>query len=249
MEVEDCSMYLTTEIAKLVNVHPNTVRIYEKWGYISPVPRASNGYRIFSELHLFQLQVARIAFRCEIVQGNIRSKVRAIVRASGKEDFKLAYQLSQDYLLHLEKQYARALEAIGLVEQLLSGKKSLSTLTYSRKEVAKELEVTSEVVRNWERNGLLIVPRLANGYRAYTMNEINRMKIIRTLRSAHYSMNSILRLLNQADQSKVLDVKEVLNTPDEHEDIITVTDRLTHSLEEAIENAHEVARLLNSYKK
>ncbi|WP_042352651.1 MerR family transcriptional regulator [Bacillus massiliigorillae] len=242
-------MYLTTEVAKQVNIHPNTVRLYEEWGYISPAPRSSSGYRMFSDVHLFQLQVIRTAFRCEICLGNIRAKARAIIRASGNEDFDLAYQLSKSYLTHLQKEYAHALEAIAIVEEWLDGRVVTSTQTYSRKEAARALEVTPEVVRNWERNGLLIVPRLANGYRAYTENEINTMKIIRTLRTAHYSMSAILRLLNKTEQSKILNVKDVLDTPGDHEDIISVTDRLTHSLEEGIESAHELIRLLKPKSK
>ncbi|UNK18835.1 MerR family transcriptional regulator [Paenibacillus sp. N3/727] len=242
-------MYRTTKIAKRVNVHPNTVRIYEEWGYISPVPRTENGYRIFSDIHLFQLLVARTAFRCEIVQGHIRAKARAIVEASGKENFSLALELAQDYLNHLEQEYARALEAIELVEKWLSGTESWSDQTYTRKEAAKILDISSEVVRNWERNHLMTVPRLDNGHRIYTEKEINRMKIIRTLRAAHYSTSAILRLLNQTEKSKELNVKSVLNTPGEYEEIITLSDRLIHSLEEAIQNAQEVIQLLIKYEK
>lgn len=241
-------MYRTTEIAKLVNVHPNTVRIYEKWGYISPVPRAGNGYRIFSEIHLFQLQVARTVFQCEIVQGHIRAKARAIVEASGKEDFRLALELARDYLGHLEREYSRALEAIELVEAWLGGRESSSNQRYTRKEVAEILDISSEVVRNWERNGLITVSRLSNGYRLYTEKEVNRMKIIRTLRAAHYSISAILRLLNRAEQSKELNVRDVLDTPGKYEDIISVTDILTTSLEEAIRNAQAVIQLLRSYE-
>lgn len=241
-------MYRTTEIAERVNVHPNTVRIYEEWGYISPVPRAENGYRIFSDIHLFQLQVARTAFLCEIVQGHIRTKARLIVEASGKENFSLALELAQEYLIHLEKEYSRAIEAIELVEKWLSGGEAASDQTYTRTEVARMLETSSEVVRNWERNGLITVSRLSNGYRVYTEKEVNRMKIIRTLRVAHYSMSAILRLLNTAERSKGINVKNVLNTPDKYEDIVTVTDRLTYSLEEAIQHAKEVIQLLRLHK-
>lgn len=239
-------MYQTTEIASKAGIHPNTVRIYEEWGYISPVPRADNGYRIYSDLHLFQLQVARTAFRCEIVQGQIREKARAIVQASGREDFRTAIKLAEDYLTHLEKEHIRALEAIELVEKWLDGKESpISAETYTRNEVAQLLEVSNEIIRNWERNGLLTVPRLPNGYRRYTEKEMNRMKIIRSLRHAHYSMSAILRLLNTTENSTELNVKQVLDTPAEYEDIVTVTDRLIHSLEDAIWSAREVVRLLN----
>ncbi|GGH36196.1 MerR family transcriptional regulator [Paenibacillus segetis] len=239
-------MYKTKEIAEMVGVHPNTVRIYEEWRYISSVPRGENGYRIYSDLHLFQLKMARVAFRCEIVQGLIRAKARAIVEASGKEDFIQALEYAQSYLSHLQKEYNRALEAIELSEQWMGGIKSISTGTYTRKEVAQILDLSPEIVRNWERNGLITVPRLSNGSRVYTENEIKRLKIIRTLRAAHYSMSAILRLMNQAEKMSGTDfnIKKVLDTPEDHEDIISVTDRLIYSLEQAIESANELILLL-----
>ena len=33
-------------------VHPNTVRLYEEWGFLPPVPRAPNGYRLYDQRHL-----------------------------------------------------------------------------------------------------------------------------------------------------------------------------------------------------
>lgn len=239
-------MYKTKEIAAIVGVHPNTVRIYEEWRYISSVPRGENGYRSYSDLHLFQLKIARVAFRCEIVQGLIRAKARAIVEASGKEDFTQALEYAQSYLSHLQQEYNRSLEAIELSEQWMDGIKSTSTGTYTRKEVAQILDLSPEVLRNWERNGLITVPRLLNGSRSYTENEIKRLKIIRTLRAAHYSMSAILRLMNQAENMSGTDfnIKHVLDTPEDHEDIISVTDRLIYSLEQAIESAKELILLL-----
>ncbi|GAB6927348.1 MerR family transcriptional regulator [Paenibacillus sp. JCM 10914] len=239
--------YLTAQIAGRARLHPNTVRLYEEWGYISPVPRADNGYRLYSDLHLYQLRIARTAFRCEIVQGHIRAMAREIVEASGQEKFTLALELAVQYLGRLQQEHMRALEVIDLVEQWLSGTEEVSTQTYSLKEAASQLEVSTEILRNWERNGLLSVPRHDNGYRAYTDREMNRLKMIRTLRSAHYSTSAILRLFNKYEQTKELDVRHILNTPDEHEDIIALTDRLTNSLEEGIEAAHELINLLNDH--
>jgi len=242
-------MYKTHDLARLAKVHPNTVRLYEASGFLSPAPRASNGYRVYSELHLLQLLVARAALRCEIVQGHLRVKARAILEASGREDFKLALVRARLYLNHLERDYARALEAVDIAEKGLSSAAPLSGETYSLKEVSRLLGVSSEIARNWERNGLLTVPRRPNGHRVYAEKEIDRMKIIRTLRAAHYSMNAVLRLLNEADRAREVNVLKTLNTPDADEDIVSVTDRLVHSLEEAIRNTREAIRLLESAKR
>ena len=31
--------YSTSEIARIIGIHPNTVMLYEKWDYIAPVPK------------------------------------------------------------------------------------------------------------------------------------------------------------------------------------------------------------------
>jgi len=237
-------VYKTKEIAVLVGVHPNTVRIYEEWGFISPVPRQANGYRIYSDIHLFQLKIARTLFRCEIVQGDIRKRARKIVYACGEEDFTKAKELTIDYLINLEREYVHALSATKVVEKWLRENPTVSTRTYSRKEVALLLDSTSEAVRNWERNGLITVPRLSNGNRAYGERELEQLRVIRSLRSAHYSNNAILRLLKQIQQPSP-DIVAILNTPTDKEDIVTVTDQLDKSLLDAIADAKDTLVLFH----
>ena len=53
------------------------------------------------------------------------------------------------------------------------------------------LNTTPEAVPNWERNGLITVPRLSNGKRVYGEKELEELRVIRSLRSAHYSINAI----------------------------------------------------------
>ena len=58
---------------------------------------------------------------------------------------------------------------------------------YTRKEAAGILGVTIDTLRNWELNGLFSVRRMANGYRVYTEEDMQRLTIIRSLRCANYS--------------------------------------------------------------
>lgn len=67
--------YTTTKVAKIIGIHPNTVRMYEKWGLISLAERKPNGYRIFTDFHIEQLRFARSAFQIEVIQNGLRKKV------------------------------------------------------------------------------------------------------------------------------------------------------------------------------
>jgi DNA-binding transcriptional MerR regulator len=44
--------YSTKEVADIIGVHPNTVRMYEDIGFISKPVRKKNGYRVFTGLHV-----------------------------------------------------------------------------------------------------------------------------------------------------------------------------------------------------
>ena len=65
--------YLTTAgVARIVGVHPNTVRLYEQWGFLPPIPRdPRNGYRRFTPQHLAQMRLARTALQWPYPSGKV----------------------------------------------------------------------------------------------------------------------------------------------------------------------------------
>ncbi len=158
-------------------------------------------------------------------------------------DFEKAQSLLEDYLASVDQEITRANEVIVVVEELLVGKTEELVLFLTRSEAAEYLEVTSESLRNWERNGLLAIKRRKNNYRTYDTEDIKRLKIIRTLRSAKYSLAAILRMLNAIDQEKQ-DIKSLLNPVDPDESILTACDNLIDSLEKAKSNAYELKELV-----
>ena len=78
---------------------------------------------------------------------------------------------------------------------------------------------------------------MANGYRVYTEEDMQRLTIIRSLRCANYSLSSILRMLNALSRNPSADIRKIIDTPGEDDDIITACDKLLTSLAEAKENA------------
>lgn len=60
--------YKTAQVAKVIGIHPNTVRLYEKLGLIPKPQRLSNGYRVFSNFHIAQFKLARTALKVEVLQ-------------------------------------------------------------------------------------------------------------------------------------------------------------------------------------
>lgn len=242
--------YKTAQIAAMVGVHPNTVRFYEEMGLLSEIPRTKSGYRVFNDRHLAQLRLVRTAFRVEIISDGLRQEAIDIVKMAARDNLIEAFQSAVMYLEHLREEKNRAEDAIRITHAIIENKeiKSNEYIYNGRREVAKVLGISSEVLRNWERNGLIQVPRHSNGHTKYSNNEINRLKIIKILRNAHYSMMSILRMLNHLDQGAV-NLRKIINTPDEHEEIISAADRYITSLNSAEEDAQEMLDLLDTMRK
>ena len=44
--------YKTIDIARIIGIHVNTVRLYEKCGLIPKPERLENAYRVFTDLHI-----------------------------------------------------------------------------------------------------------------------------------------------------------------------------------------------------
>ena len=60
--------YSTSQIAGIVGLHPNTVRKYEEWGLLQTPERKPNGYRVYTDVHIKQFELAKIALQSVIVQ-------------------------------------------------------------------------------------------------------------------------------------------------------------------------------------
>jgi len=242
-------IYKTAEIAKLVGVHPNTIRFYEEMKLLPVIPRTESGYRIFNDRHLEQLRLLRTAFRAEIISSRLRQEVFEIVKTAA-DDVDAAYLGTQKYLEHLKEEKAGAEEDIRITLDIIenSSIQDDSIVFSQRKETAGILGITIDVLRDWERNGLIHVPRNSKGYTKYGLKEMNRLKIIRTLRNAHYSMMSILRMLNRLDNGEK-NIREVINTPAEDEDIVCAADRYITALGMAEKDALEMIDILDAMKK
>jgi len=243
------STYKTSEVASLIGIHPNTVRLYEELGLIPKPEREENGYRVFTDFHIEQFQLARMALKVEVLQNGLRKKVIDIIKISAKRNFDAAISLAKDYIRQLESEQKNAEETVSLAEKLLEGNCKQGNTYLTRQETADYLQITIDVLRNWEMNGLIEVKRKQNGYRVYSDEDIQRLKIIRSLRCANYSLSSILRLLNALSDNPQADIRASIDTPNEEEDIISVCDRLLTSLKNAEENAWNMLKKLQRMKK
>lgn len=237
--------YKTAQIADIIGVHPNTIRFYEEMKLLPVIPRTENGYRVFNDRHLEQLWLLRTAFRAEIISDRLRQEVYQIVKTAAKGNIDGAYRDTQLYLKHLREEKVRAEEAIRITLDLIAdtGKLEESVVYNGRLEVSEILGITVDVLRDWERNGLIKVPRTPSGRTEYGNKEMNRLKIIRTLRNAHYSMMSILRMLNRLDQGDK-NVRKIIDTPGEEEDIVCAADRYITALNLAEKDAQVMLDML-----
>ena len=222
--------------------------MYEEWGLIPLAERKSNGYRIFTDFHIEQLRLARVGFQIEVLQNGLRKKVVEIIKLSAKRDFDKALMFAKEYLGQIQREQRNAEESINIAKQILSSKSVEHTLFLKRKEASDYLDISMDTLRNWERNGLLQVKRKQNGYRAYTSDDIEQLKMIRTLRLANYSLEAILRMLNALEHNPQVNIKQVLNTPQADEDIVSICDRLIVSLNDAEENAEKMITILLEMK-
>jgi DNA-binding transcriptional MerR regulator len=230
----------TSDIAKAVGVHVNTVRLYEEWGFLPSIPRSPTGYRLFTQAHLEQMRLARMAMHGPWPGGNIRKSALALVRKAASGDLGGALEQAYHHMALVRAERARAEAAAGLLERWAHGTATDATdEPLHIGEAAELLDVTADQLRNWERNGLIKAPRNPhNNYRLYSATELGRLRVIRMLLRAGYSMMAILRMLLQLDQGA--DPRQALDTPHPDEDVYTAADQWLSSLAEQEQRAQSI---------
>jgi DNA-binding transcriptional MerR regulator len=232
----------TSDVAKAVGVHPNTVRLYEEWGFLPPIPRSASGYRRFTEAHLDQMRLARTALHGPWPGRNIKRSALALVRQAAADNLGGALERAYHHLALVQAERAQAGAAAELLERWARGTAADATAKPLQiGEAAGLLDVTTDILRNWERNGLIQVPRNPrNGYRLYGAAEIGRLRVIRMLSRAGYSMMAILRMLLQLDQGQKENLRQVLDTPRSDEDVYSASDQWLSTLDAQEQRALDI---------
>ena len=243
------SKYLrTSDLARAVGVHPNTVRRYVDWGLVPPVERSSSGYRLFTQSHLDCLRLGRTIYAAQYPGRGFRALGTAIIHRAVADDWIGALAKAHELFAAVNIELSHATHAANVLEhwaQTMGAEVDPSEEPLAIGEVSKLLGVSLDVIRNWERAGLLRVPRNSyNNYRLFGKKEIERMRIIRMLSRAGYSHMALLRMFIELDKGNTRDLIRALDTPRPDEDIFTAADQWLTTLRGQEELAQRVIRLI-----
>lgn len=235
----------TSDLAKMLGVHVNTIRLYEEAGFIATVPRGANHYRQYSPIHREQARLTHMALRWPYLSDKPQMAEMVKIAASG--DLGMAMELAYRHLAHVRMERTFAESAIEFLERWAAGhlmETPRSGVNIS--EAARQLNVTVDMLRNWERNGLINVPRDPNNhYRLYGTTEFGRLRVIRMLVQSGHSLMAVLRMLNQFDAGKTENLRAALDLPREDSADIAIeiiADRWLSGLIEQEERAQAIIR-------
>ena len=236
----------TSDLARSVGVHPNTVRRYVDWGLVPPVERSPAGYRLFTQRHLDCLRLARLIYASEYPGRGLRASSNEIIQRAVVNDWTGALEKAYEHLTSVRAELEQANAAGAVLEHWAQNmEENAAEEPLAIGEVSILLGVSQDVIRNWERNGLIAVPRsLYNGYRRFGKKEIERLRIIRMLSRAGYSHMAILRMFIELDGGNTSGLKKVLDAPRPDEEIFTAADHWLTTLDGQERLAYRVIQLI-----
>ena len=236
----------THDLAKSIGVHVNTIRLLEEQGFLLDVPRAENGYRQYTPIHLEQARLARLALSWPYIAGE-KPMLVDLVKSAAVGDLGMAMELAYRYLARVRVERTSAESAVEFLERWAAG--HLMDRPRQRVligEAAEHLNVTVDMLRNWERSGLIDVPRdPENQYRLYGTAEFGRLRVIRTLVQSGYSLMAVLRMLLEFDAGNTRNLRAALDNPREDEEIQNAADRWLSTLVELEERAQKIIKQIS----
>ena len=236
-------VYRSIDIARSCGIHVNTLRFYERSGLISPVPREKNNYRRFNVRHLLQVRVVRLVYQEQWPGRPIRNAALAIIEALKEWNVTEADSALIRYRTLIAKELENASAAATLLRDW-NRVEGAGGEEYTVREVARMLSVTAESIRNWERNGLIPIPRRGPNRRRYiTTRALNRLRIIAVLRKVGHSLAVIHRALYRLRDDGVEKGVEAFRDPGDLE-IQSAGDHYIEVLRRTADNAAAIADIL-----
>lgn len=194
-------MHKPIDIAKKLNISTSTLRHYEAWGIIPPVPRSMNGYREYTEEHVAYFECIRTmlpGFGMDLVKEiminiqlkNIMSAILIINKAQSN--------LYQERLI--AEQTIELLETNALSAAKLMGDKKWLTIG----EVSSIAKVPTTAIRHWERIRLISPCRdTNNGYRKFNVSHLRQILFIRSLKKTIYLLDGIRGLIKELENNNI----------------------------------------------
>lgn len=239
-ENSSISVYRIGELSRITGVKAGTIRFYEQCGFVGPVERTSNNYRLYHSRHIYQIRVCRLVFG-GFVNRRLRRESRKVLDASAGWDLAAYREAAANYQRAVEEDIASARKAIAIcMEQL--GQEAEEDSCYSKKQAAALVGVTPEAIRNWERNGLLGQYE-AYQKRFYGQPLLNRMYVIRLLLDTGYSMMAIRSFMQEYDNGHPKRAEKLLMSPEESEELRYRSDRYLEALLHLQEKARQLWEL------
>lgn len=237
----------TSDIAKALGVHANTIRNYEAWGYLPQVARGENGYRLYTAVHLQQAHLIALTLQWPFLGD--KNHLIDLVKSAANNNLGTALELAYDYLARIQTASITAEIALKYMETWAAGQTiDSSPHKLLIGQTAQYLNLTVDSLRNWERNGLIHIPRdPTNGYRLYRAPEFARLRVISQLLQSGFSLMAIARLLQQIDAGQGHNLRAALELAPEdsaNEAILILGDRWLANLATLEKQAQTIIRHL-----
>ena len=239
--------FRTIDVARDAGTHENTVRLYVEWGFLAEPERAANGYRLWTAEHIDQMLFARLALRGMWPGRPIRESALALVRRAATGDLDGAVADARIHAALVDAEIGRAESAAAFLERWAAGtaEAARDDDRLGPREAAAAVGATPGQVRNWERNRLVAVPKdPSTGRRVYGPDQVGRLRVVRSLLLAGYSVMAVLRMATELDRGRSTGLKDVLNTPRPGEEALTAFDRWLDSLAEQRARAARLVEML-----
>lgn len=234
------STYRIGELSQLTGVKAGTIRFYEQCGFVGPVERTSNNYRLYHRRHIYQIRVCRLVFG-GFVNRRLRRESRKVLDASARWDLAAYEETAANYQRAVEEDIDGAQKAIAICMRQMDQNTGENN-RYSKKQAAAMVGVTTEAIRNWERNDLLGQYEPYQK-RFYSQALLNRMYVIRLLLDTGYSMMAIKSFMLEWDNGQPKSAEGLLISPKESEELRYRSDRYLEALLHLREKARQLCEL------
>jgi DNA-binding transcriptional MerR regulator len=185
------------DLARRVGISVQSVRAYERWGFLPAAPRSAAGHRQFTALHLHAIEAART-----MIEGFGWQTARDVMAAvhRGEPDAALEIVDARHADLHRRRRELEAtLATLRTVGTHLEATPRLRRPDGVRVgEAAQQAGVRASALRFWEQQGLLHPTRdVQSGFRVYDTVQLRRLRVVVLLREAGYGFEAIRTVLDE----------------------------------------------------